>query len=503
MQNNNFSWVIFCVFLCLGIIVTNYLKICFPFLYVVALVILTLSFVFIRNNKISTVFIYILAFILGNLTFLNQSTFHRNHLKNLGIPLSSKIKVKGTILDYPRVFPGYTEFSFYLKEIINKDISYPATGKILVKVFKKGDFLYLDDLILEGRFYIPYYRNYRDCLKRKNIYGILRVDRNNRVIYLEKTKTFFLKFWIYKLRGSIKEIFQNNLLPFSSSILDAIILGDRTQVSFYVWDTFLKVGTVHILAISGLHIGIVCFVFLLTLKILRIPRSLRFILVIFILSIYCILTGASPSVLRATLMGIILLGAKIFKREIDIYNCLAFACIFILIFWPQQIFEISFQLSFVSVLSIILFFPLIKSMLGEPLYKNGLSRLLVLNFYISICSFLGVFPLVAYYFKIIPSVAIFANLAIIPYMGLVVASAFMLIFSRILFPLFLPYISKSCDLFIIGLFKVNSLFLKVPFAYCKVSYFPLHWLLFYYGLITSVLIFFYQAFSKKLPINNC
>jgi len=495
----DFSWIIFSVFLCLGICVANYLKIYFVFLYIATLIILISSFLLLRN-KVFIVFIYILAFLLGILVSLNQKILPLNHLKNLKIPVSSKIKVKGVILDYPKIYNEYTDFIFGLQQIINRENSYSINGKILVRVFKKEHFFYSENLILEGKFYLPYYKNYRNYLKGKGIYGILKVKKNDKIIHLEISRNNSLKLWIYKLKEKIKELFRNNLSSFSYSIISAIILGDKTDIPFPVWDAFLKVGTVHILAISGLHIGIVGFIFLLILKILRIPRNLRFLLVIFILIIYCILAGGASSVLRATLMGVILLGAKIFKRDTDIKNSLFLSAIFILIFSPLQIYQISFQLSFLSVLSIILIFPLIKPIFPLFLYKNGFTRFLALNFCVSICSFLGVFPLVAYYFKIVPLVSILANMVIVPYMGFLVASSFALVFSKILFPFLLPYIAKSCDLFTQGLFKINSLFLKFPFAYYKISYFPLYWLFLYYTFLILIIFFFSIKFHR---LNNC
>jgi len=494
-----FSWIVFSIFLCLGICVANYLRIYFVFLYLTTLIILILSFLLLRR-EVFIIFIYILAFFLGILVSLNQKTLPLNHLKNLKIPLPSKVKVKGIILDYPKVYNEYTDFIFGLQEIINRKNSYPINGKILVRVFKKDNFFYSDNLILEGKLYLPYYRSYRNYLKQKSIYGILKVGRNDQIIHLEKTKINFLKLWIFKLREKIKELFRNNLSTFSYSILSAVILGERSNISFPVWDIFLKVGTVHILAISGLHIAIVGFIFLLILKILRIPRTLRFLLVIFILIVYCILTESSSSVLRATLMGVILLGAKIFKRDTDIKDSLFLSGIFILIFWPLQIFSISFQLSFLSVLSIVLIFPLIKSSLPLFLYKNGLTRFFILNFCVSVSSFLGIFPLVAYYFKIIPLVSILANIVIVPYMGILVASSFALIFSKILFPFLFSYIAKSCDLLTQGLFKLNSLFLKVPFAYYKLSGFPFLWLFLCYTFLILIIFLFYHFLNKRPAI---
>ncbi|MCM8800341.1 MAG: ComEC/Rec2 family competence protein, partial [Candidatus Omnitrophica bacterium] len=253
------------------------------------------------------------------------------------------------------------------------------------------------------------------------------------------------------------------------------------------------------LAISGLHIGIVGFISLLIFKILRIPRRVRYILTIFILIFYCILTGASSSVLRATIMGIFILTGYLLKRETDIFNSLSFACLTILSFCPTQLFEISFQLSFLTVLSIVLISPLIKSLFPKILYKNFFSRFIISNFCVSVSSFLGVAPLVIYYFKIISPVSILANMLIVPYIGIMIGSSFGLIISNFLFPFFSPFIAESTDFFTIGLLKINSLILKIPFAYFKISFIKLSFIfLYYFFLLLGILVIYYISLKNKI-----
>ena len=165
----------------------------------------------------------------------------------------------------------------------------------------------------------------------------------------------------------MREVIVKNLSPFSAGILNALILGDRQDLSSYLLDILMNLGTIHIIAISGFNVGIVAFIILLILKIIKIPRKPRYILTILLLIVYCILTGASPPVMRATVMAIIFLCAYFFEREVNIYNSLSLATLIILAVNPWQLFEISFQLSFLSVVSIVWLSPKIKSVFPEKI----------------------------------------------------------------------------------------------------------------------------------------
>ncbi|MCM8782941.1 MAG: ComEC family competence protein [Candidatus Omnitrophica bacterium] len=488
------------MFFCLGVFFANSFGVLFSSLYIITLFVLILNLIFI-SRPASILFFYLLGFLLGSLIFLNNQVQPLNHLKNLKFPQEMRVKLKGSIVSFPKISKEYTEFIFQVKAVSGEDKFYPATGKVLVKATLKDKFFYGEEVILEGKLIYPFYNYYGDYLKRRQIYAILKVTEDNRIIHLKKRGITFLKYSIYRLREKIRTIFLSKLSNFSSSLLNAIIIGERNGLAFNIRDTFLKTGTVHILAISGLHIGIVGFIALIVLKIIRFPRHLRYILVIFILIIYCVLTGASPSVLRATVMGVVVLLGYILKRETSILNSLAFSCLLILFFSPKQIFEISFQLSFLTVLAIILISPLIKSFFSENLYKNSCMRFLILNFSVSVSSFLGIFPLVIYHFKTFSVFSILANMLVVPYMSLVVGASFSLIISSFLFPALSGYIAKTTDLLIVGLFKINYLILKIPFSYFKLVKIPIFFILIYYSVLLFIILII-NFIKTNCPLSN-
>ncbi len=219
-----------------------------------------------------------------------------------------------------------------------------------------------------------------------------------------------------------------------------------------------------------------------------------YIFTISLLIIYCILTGANTPVVRATVMASILLFAYFLKREINIYNSLSLAALIILAVNPWQLFEVSFQLSFLSVTSIVWLSPKIKSLFPARLDKILWLRFLISIFSVSFSAWLGLLPLIAYYFRILSPITILANMIIVPYMTIIIASGFSLALIGILIPSLAAIFAASNELFISILFKINSFLIAIPGAYFKLSEISFIYVLLYYTLLISIFNF------SKIPI---
>jgi ComEC/Rec2-related protein len=142
----------------------------------------------------------------------------------------------------------------------------------------------------------------------------------------------------------------NRRLPRSSAgMLNAMILGGRSEAPKYINTALQRTGTVHILAVSGLHVGIVAFIVLAGLKLLAMPYRWRYATAMIILLGYCFLTGARIPIVRATIMAEVLLAGVLLFRSYDPLSALSLAACLILIVCPQQLFDVGFQLSFISV----------------------------------------------------------------------------------------------------------------------------------------------------------
>lgn len=197
-------------------------------------------------------------------------------------------------------------------------------------------------------------------------------------------------------------------------VISALVLGKRDYVDEDIRKAFADAGTVHILAVSGLHVGIIyLFISLILGKTLK-GRRLRFvrlILGLLVLWLYAGITGFSPSVLRAaTMFSFIALG-KEFSRFGSIYNMLAASAIVLLLANPFLLTQVGFQLSYLAVLGIVILHPMIYPAYAAPwLWLDKVWSLLVVSF----AAQLATFPLTVHYFHQFPNYFLLSNLLVIP-----------------------------------------------------------------------------------------
>jgi competence protein ComEC len=251
--------------------------------------------------------------------------------------------------------------------------------------------------------------------------------------------------------------------------VDAMILGERSCIPAFINNSMVKSGTVHILVVSGFNVAIVALLVNLVLKLIRLPRKTRFYIATLLLIIYCLATGASNPVIRATVMAVVLMFAYLVKRDPDIYNSAALAALFILGVNPRQLFDVGFQLSFISVLSIVYLYPKIRLLLRVEALKIQSLKFIADSALVSFCAWLGTMGFIAHYFRIFSPVTVVANIFIVPLATLITLSGFSLIFSGFCLPAFTHLFAYSNELLVALLLKVNALLIKIPGAYFSLS----------------------------------
>ncbi len=182
------------------------------------------------------------------------------------------------------------------------------------------------------------------------------------------------------------------------AVLSAFTLGYRHELDPELKQAFISAGAMHFLAVSGLHAGIIFYVLNILFRFLeriQYGKGAKLIFIILILWFYALLTGLSPSVLRASAMFTLIQTGIYFNRTISISNILAVTAFLILIYNPLQISDPGFQLSFLAVSGIISFQPLLYKSL---IFKNRILNKVWIVSTVSVSAQLGVFPLIIYYY---------------------------------------------------------------------------------------------------------
>ncbi len=250
---------------------------------------------------------------------------------------------------------------------------------------------------------------------------------------VEKNQTFSLKHIAVAWRQKLLDIYKKaGLKNEAYEILSALTLGAREEVSDDVKSVWTAAGATHVLAVSGLHVGIIFGVMQFLLSFLsgsKFGRYIRSIILILCLWSYALITGLSPSVMRAASMFSILALALMINRKGTIYNSLMISACALLLYDPFVLFDVGFQFSYLAVISIVFFQPKFENLIEvNPFILRWSWKL----FTVSLAAQVGTFPLAVYYFHQFPSYFFLSNFVIIPFAGLLIyGSALLLIFSEI------------------------------------------------------------------------
>jgi competence protein ComEC len=221
-------------------------------------------------------------------------------------------------------------------------------------------------------------------------------------------------------------------------LLWTMTLGWKTGMTAEVSLPFMRSGTMHIFAISGLHIALIAGILVALLRVLQVPRGACGLAVIPLIWLYTGVTGWQASAIRSTVMMTVIIAGWSLKRPSDLLNSLAAAAFVILVWDPQQMFQASFQLSFFCVLSLALFSPIFQRIAVRwiepdplvpdelrPRWQRWLARplyWLTAGLATSFAAWIGSMPLIAYYFNLFTPVSLLANLVIVPLSSLALMS---------------------------------------------------------------------------------
>ncbi len=230
----------------------------------------------------------------------------------------------------------------------------------------------------------------------------------------------------------IRSYFNQKLSHYSFSsktlaIINALLLGQRHDIDSQTLANYTKAGAIHILALSGLHVGIIIFLFKnLFSFLLRFKNGaiIRMLLLLSLLWFFAFITGFSPSILRAsTMFSFLLIGQQIQSRTSS-YNSLIASFFILLCFNPMLLFDVGFQLSYIAVFSILWIHPILS-----PIYipKNKLIKLYWDTITVSIAAQVGILPLSLFYFHQFPSLFLITNLVILPFLSIILISGILVI----------------------------------------------------------------------------
>ena len=203
------------------------------------------------------------------------------------------------------------------------------------------------------------------------------------------------------------------------AVMNALLLGQRQEISKQLSDNYSKAGAIHILAVSGLHVGVILLILSFILKPLERVNNgklIKLVLVILSLWFFAILAGLSASVIRAvTMFSAIALG-QFFNKRNAVEHSLIFSMFIILLWKPLFLFDVGFQLSYTAVFGIIWVQPVLYQLWKPTFFIVDKGWQLIS---VSVAAQLGVLPISLFYFHQFPALFFISNLIIIPFLGVI------------------------------------------------------------------------------------
>jgi competence protein ComEC len=272
----------------------------------------------------------------------------------------------------------------------------------------------------------PYEFDYGQYLANKHIYYQLTPKPTR--WYATGSNTGSAAFgWLAHVRNKALAKLKTHIAdPALYGVASAMLLGYRDNLDSDTRQRYTLTGSMHVLAVSGMHVGLLCLLLWGLLQPLKAMNKLwlRLTILLIVVWFYAILTGMSPSVLRASLMFSLYAIGETIKRKPDSLNIIAASALMLLLWEPLQILDVGFQLSYMAVLGIVFFYKPLRNI--WPI-KHKTPRLLWEGTCISVAAQLATLPLVLYYFHQLPLYALLANAAMLVLAPAVMISGLLLL----------------------------------------------------------------------------
>lgn len=350
--------------------------------------------------------------------------------------------------------------------------------------------------------------DYQEYLKTQKIYGSVKVEELEVVAKKKANPVFTIA---NQITSKIKQKIDYNFETEQASILKGILLGDTSQIEEKMQENFRVSNISHILAVSGMHITYLMIGINLLFQSRIGKRKTSFFVIIFLL-FYMFLTGFSPSVVRAGIMGILVIGAGIFYRKNDIWTSLAISLFLILIDNPFLITNMGLQFSYLGTIGIILFHSNVLQFLKnikirDQKWKYKFSRKLILSIAkikeilaVTISAQLAILPVMLYHSNLFGTYFLLTNLLV----SLIIGPIIIISMITIVFSFFLPFITKILSFLLnyfiqilIGISNLGNL----PFAKIYIPT-PKAWAILLYYFFILISNFIYPLYYLKKLTNT-
>lgn len=475
----------------------------------ISFVALFMAFLFSKKDLVQKIYfgitLYFLSFFIGVTTqIVHTDYFQKNNYIHQVENLEKEHLVELVLREKLKSSAFSDRYIAIVKRIDNKE----SSGKILINFYKSkldeklaigNNILIKDGIFKHKPVNNPDQFDYGKYLINKSILAQMYVSAYN----VKVSSIIDKDFWYYsdQLRTKIinnlrKSGFGNDEL----NVVAALILGQQQDISPEILHDYQFAGAIHILSVSGLHIGFI--LLFITFLLQPLPKNqlgsyIKLILILFSLWGFAVLAGLSPSVIRSVTMFSFVAVGMCLKRRTNIFHTLLISIFFILLFQPAFLFDVGFQLSYVALFFILWLQPLLSG-IWIPKYKIQSYFWDIIT--VSFAAQIGAMPLSIYYFHQFPGLFFVTNLIILPGLGIIMAlGVFIMILAA--FDCVFVFLSKILEWSIFILNKTINW--VASFERFIIQDIPFNWymLIGLYLVIIAVVIWFKKPTFNKMIVS--
>jgi competence protein ComEC len=469
-------------------------------IFIVSLLIFSL-FLFKISKTVTSVFILLAVFFSGYL--IERNSEKDTYFFPQEVYRVKELTVYGRITDIKLIKQKDLTFNFETDSLKTEARVLRKNVKLLCKlretskkrldsvynILEPGNYLQIMGAYYKGReMRNPGEFDYNKYLNSLGISGTLNITGAKNISLLGDESDFF-KSAIFSIRKFLDSEIKSLHNEQTSSLLKGLLLADRSEIDYVTKTQFINAGVIHVLAVSGLHVGFIVVIFLFLFG--RLNIYMRSVLTITGLLLFMLITGMPPSVFRATLMAVIIIIAFLFNRSTNLLNSLALAALIILLINPDELFNPGFQLSFSAVIGIALLYSPLEALINKLKLKSKVLRCIILFMVVSLSAQVGTLPFTLTYFGKLSVIALIANLIVIPITAIIVGLGIFTLIINSFLPFIGVYFAAANNLVTKILFLIVKISGSADFSYISVRNFSLYDSLLFY------LFLFFLLYSLK------
>jgi len=424
-----------------------------------------------------------------------QSAVSRRNNDQISGFYNQEIVFRGVIAKEPEQRIDKKRITIESREIIINGQWQETSGKVLIDAALYPDYSYGNFLEISGQLREPARFedfDYQEYLAKDKIYSVIYYPRIK--LISEKRGNIFYQA-IFNFKDKLRQAIDKTLLPPYGSILKAVYLGDKSNLSDSLKEKFSRTGVSHIIAISGMHMVIMAEIILFLFLAVGFWRNQAFYLAVAVLITYILMIGAPASAVRAGIMAGLLLFSQKIGRLNSSSRALAFAAAAMLLINPLLLKnDVGFQLSFMACLGIIYLKPILDGWLSRLPNPFSLRDILTLTF----SAQLAVLPLLVFHFGQLSLISPLANLLVVPFLPLLMISGLVISFIGLFFPLLARIAAFPAWLLLNYFVKTIEILSSWPIACFNLG--KISWIILpFYYLILIAAVCFYQ----KVKAHSC